>query len=76
MEPQTAMNQAGTTGPRTLRPARDGRYVDIRQAAELLHISEASVRRYLTQGKLRRFKAGGARTLLLRSQVLGLIKEV
>jgi excisionase family DNA binding protein len=49
------------------------RYVDVREAAQILHLSEASVRRLLTQRKLRRFKCG-ARTLLAREQVLSLIR--
>lgn len=50
------------------------KFVSVRQAADLLHLSEASVRRFLTQKKLRRFKAGGARTLLLRAEVVALIR--
>lgn len=57
---------------------REDRFVDIKQAAGLLHVSDATVRRYLTLGKLKRYKVGagqGARTLLDRSQVLSLIVE-
>lgn len=55
--------------------ARDRKvYVTVREAADLLCLSEISVRRFLTLTKLRRFKAGG-RTLLLQSEVLSLIKE-
>ena len=46
----------------------------VREAAQLLRLSEISIRRFLTLKKLKRFKAG-ARTLLLQSEVLGLIKE-
>jgi hypothetical protein len=56
-------------------PQDDGPYVDVAQAAHLLRLSEISVRRFLTQQRLRRFKCG-ARTLLLRREVLGLVKEV
>lgn len=49
-------------------------FVSIPGAAGLIHISEASVRRYLTQKKLRRFKVGG-RTLVKISDVLGLVRE-
>lgn len=59
------------------RPVNEdaNRFVDARQAAEILHLSEASVRRFLTQRKLKRFKCG-ARTLLERAQVLSLITAV
>jgi len=50
-------------------------YISVKQAAELLSISQVSIRRYLGQGKLRRFKFG-ARTLLRQSDVLGLVREV
>ena len=60
------------------RVGHEERFVDVRQAAALLHLSDASIRRYLTIGKLTRFKVGtgaGARTLLDREQVLSLIIE-
>ena len=49
--------------------------ISVREAAAILRLSEISIRRFLTQKKLRRFKAG-ARTLLRRADVLGMIKEV
>ena len=52
----------------------DETYLSVREAAQTLHLSEISIRRFLTKKKLKRFKAG-ARTLLLRSEVLGLIRE-
>jgi excisionase family DNA binding protein len=50
-------------------------YLSVDQAANFLHMSNASVRRYLTQKRLRRFKAG-SRTLLLFDDVKGLVTEV
>jgi hypothetical protein len=58
---------------------REDRFIDVNQAAALLHLSPASIRRYLTLKRLKRYKVGtglGARTLLDRSQVLSLIVEV
>jgi len=46
----------------------------VREGAALLKLSEASIRRYLTLKKLRRFKVG-SRTLLKRGDVLGLVHE-
>jgi excisionase family DNA binding protein len=54
--------------------SKDGIYLTVREAADLLRLSEISVRRFLTQQRLRRFKAG-SRTLLLRSDVLNLVKK-
>jgi len=51
----------------------EGPYIAVREAAVLLRLSEISIRRYLTQGRLRRFKAG-SRTLLRRDDVLALVK--
>lgn len=50
-------------------------FLTVREGAALLKLSEVSIRRYLTQKKLRRFKVGG-RTLLMRGDVLGLVREV
>lgn len=55
--------------------APSGAYVSVKEAARLLKISEIGIRRFLTQKKLRRFKVG-ARTILLQSEVLSLIREV
>jgi excisionase family DNA binding protein len=54
--------------------APSGAYVSVREAARLLRISEIGIRRYLTQKKLRRFKVG-SRTLVLQSEVMGLVRE-
>lgn len=54
------------------------RYMDLRQAADVLHVSVMTVRRYLTLGRLKRYKSGGpegSRTLVSREQVLSLIVE-
>jgi excisionase family DNA binding protein len=55
-------------------PVPSQQYVSVREAARLLKVSEISIRRFLTQKKLRRFKVG-RRTLLLHSEVVGLIHE-
>jgi excisionase family DNA binding protein len=53
--------------------------ISVKEAAAILRLSEISVRRYLTQKRLARYKAGGrgrfGRTLVSRAQVLGLIRE-
>ena len=49
-------------------------YVTVKEAARLLKLSEISIRRFLTQKKLRRFKVG-SRTRILHSEVMGLIRE-
>lgn len=51
-----------------------GRFVSVAEAAELLRISVVSIRRYLGQGKLKRFKIG-ARTLLRHDEVMSLVRE-
>jgi excisionase family DNA binding protein len=50
------------------------RFVSVQEAAEMLRISQVSIRRYLGQGKLKRFKVG-SRTLLRHDEVMGLIRE-
>jgi len=52
----------------------EGEYISVREAAQLLRLSEISIRRFLTQKKLRRFKAQ-SRTLLRRAEVLGMVRE-
>jgi|HubBroStandDraft_4_1064222.scaffolds.fasta_scaffold20527_1 excisionase family DNA binding protein len=54
--------------------AKNDEMISVREAAALLRLSEISIRRFLTQGRLRRFKAG-SRTLLSRSDVLGMVKN-
>jgi len=48
-------------------------YITVGEAAEILRLSEISIRRYLTKKVLARYKAGG-RTLLRRDDVVALIK--
>jgi hypothetical protein len=59
---------------------RSPRYVTVRQAAEKLFLSDAAVRKLLTQKVLRRFKVcgtgAGRRTLLLSDEVDALVMEV
>ncbi len=50
------------------------RMIRVPEAAQILGLSEISVRRFLTKGTLRRYKASG-RTLLRLSDVLGMIRE-
>jgi excisionase family DNA binding protein len=45
-----------------------GDYVNTRQAAELVCVSHFTVSAWLSQGKLRRYKAGG-RTLIKRKDL-------
>jgi excisionase family DNA binding protein len=54
--------------------AKNDEMISVREAAALLRLSEISIRRFLTQGRLRRFKAG-SRTLLSRSDGLGMVKN-
>ena len=56
-------------------PLQQGQFVSVREAAAILKMSEISIRRFLTQKKLRRYKVG-SRTLVKISEVLGLIHEV
>lgn len=50
-------------------------FISVKAAAELLSVSQVSIRRYLGQGRLKRFKFG-SRTLLRRDDVMGLVREV
>jgi excisionase family DNA binding protein len=49
-----------------------GKYCDVRQAADFLHISIAGVRKWLQTGKLTRYHAG-RRVLVRRDQLESLI---
>jgi hypothetical protein len=53
---------------------QDEDFVTVPQSAQLLHVAEITIRKKLTSGELTRYKAG-ARTLLLKSEVLGLIRK-
>ena len=48
-------------------------WITVAEAAEILRLSEISIRRYLTKKIFVRYKAGG-RTLLRRDDVLRLVK--
>jgi hypothetical protein len=50
------------------------KFVTVREAGTMIRKSEASIRRDLTNGVLRRFKQGG-RTLIAVSDLLGTIRE-
>jgi hypothetical protein len=50
------------------------KFVTIREAGEIVRKSEASIRRDLTNGVLKRYKQGG-RTLIAVSNLLGTIRE-
>lgn len=52
----------------------DPAFVSIPTAAKYLSVSTPTVRRFLTQKRLRRFKCG-SRTLLLFDEVKGLVQE-
>ncbi len=47
-------------------------FVTCREAGTIVKLSEISIRRMLTQKKIKRYKCG-ARTLISRSELLGLI---
>jgi excisionase family DNA binding protein len=63
--------------PRTLTPKGaqgETRFMTCKEAAALLKLSEVSIRRFLTQGKLRRLKCG-SRTLLDAAEVFALVED-
>jgi hypothetical protein len=72
--PEVKMTKAAIPAAVERRPT-DSEYVGITQAAQIIQVSEATIRRFLTQRKLKRFKIG-ARTIVKRSEVIGLIREV
>jgi excisionase family DNA binding protein len=55
-------------------PKVEREFVSVLEAARMLCVSEVTVRRFLGQKKLRRYKVG-ARTLLDRAAVMGLVRE-
>ncbi len=73
----------GTSTPRAARTTNiltavpESGLMTVSMAADFLKVSQITLRRYLTQKKLRRFKVGGphGRTLVKRSDVLNLVKE-
>jgi excisionase family DNA binding protein len=58
-----------------VRNNADNDFVSVKSAAERITVSEPTIRRFLTQKRLRRFKAG-RRTLIKLSDLMGLVKEV
>jgi excisionase family DNA binding protein len=64
-----------TTIARTATPSSTsaGEFITCKETASLLKLSEISIRRLLTKKKLKRYKVG-ARTLILKSEALGLIR--
>jgi excisionase family DNA binding protein len=49
-------------------------YVGLPRGSEIVDLSVPTLRRWLTQKKLKRYKVGG-HTLLKTSELLGLVKE-
>jgi excisionase family DNA binding protein len=64
---------AATATQTAINPASLQQFVTCKEASQLLKLSEVSIRRFLTQKKLRRYKCG-SRTLLKLSEVLGLVR--
>jgi len=60
--------------PGDARKPGERTYMSVKEAADWLSLSDVSVRRFLTQKRLRRFKAGG-RTLVLFEEVKNLVNE-
>jgi excisionase family DNA binding protein len=57
----------------TLALSESSPYITVAESAEILRLSEISIRRFLTKKILVRHKVGG-RTLLRRDDVLALVK--
>jgi len=55
-------------------PLQPGQFVSVREGAALSKVAEITLRRWLTQKKLRRYKIG-SRTLIKTSDLMGLIRE-
>jgi excisionase family DNA binding protein len=49
--------------------------IDIETAAKLLFVSTKTIANWISEGRLRRFKAG-ARTLVSKADVMGQVREV
>lgn len=60
--------------PKTATASATSQFVTVKEASELLRVSQVSIRRYLGRKKIRKFKVG-ARTLLQRDEVLKLVRE-
>ena len=65
------MRKAKSTAP-TIR--EDAVFLTVQDSAALLHLSPVSIYRWIAQGRLKKYKVG-ARTLLKKNDVLGLICE-
>ena len=50
-------------------------FLTVKGSAAFIKVSDVTIRRMLTEKKLRRFKAGG-RTLIKQSDLMQLVKEV
>lgn len=50
------------------------RYITIAEGAQILRLSTQTIRRYLTERRLTRFKAGGLRTLIDVNEVRAMIQ--
>ena len=53
----------------------DSEFVTMKAGAAMVGVSIVSINRYIRQKKLHRYKVGARRTLLRRSEVLGLVRE-
>lgn len=60
--------------PKEATKAGQQQFLSVQEAADLLRVSVVSIRRYLGQGKLKRYKVG-ARTLVRHSDVMALVRE-
>jgi Helix-turn-helix domain len=71
------MQTQAQRGTENGKPGTD--FVTVAEAAEILRLSQVSVRRFLTQKRLTRYKVDRSkktsRTLLKRSEVLSLVRE-
>ena len=54
--------------------ANSRQFCDVKEATEITKTSEATIRRKLTSGELRRYKFG-SRTLIRTDELLSLVKE-
>jgi excisionase family DNA binding protein len=68
---QLASNAAGGSIP----GAGTQQFCTVPAGAQMVFVSTYTLRRWLTDGRLRRYKIGG-RTLIKVTELLGLIKEV
>jgi excisionase family DNA binding protein len=69
------MKKAKIKAQPTIPVTAGAAFISVKAAAELLSVSQVSIRRYLGQGRLKRFKFG-SRTLLRHDDVMNLVREV